>query len=303
MCAGSTSCGIKIFRFQVLYESLEAAHQKHILSQWRVSSCVLTVARLEDNVGYCGDEFFVFVYRHIFCCRQPVGHDRTWTSSLRFRLQAQQYQMSVRALVLILDPAGTYKNLGDAAKWILMLAMLIGQAGIVYRIGIIRTAFLAQLRFLFSWLNSFARILPLTAIAIENPFYQCLQYQHQYQSRQALKTDTSNVANARPNTIVIAIGNKNCACRLFSNINGIKPPMVVSEVNSTARNRSRLAPIAACFRLSRQIVGAHPRRDTRMIESLTRIPDRPKQADQRQNCQIDNPKPNGQIPRRQDQMG
>ncbi len=88
---------------------------------------------------------------------------------------------------------------------------------------------------------------------------------------------TSRVETIRPKTMVTAIGMMNCACRLVSNISGVSPPMVVSEVRMTARSRSR-APSMSAAR------SGSPRRSqssmlvTRMIESLTTIPDRPTSA-------------------------
>ena len=87
-------------------------------------------------------------------------------------------------------------------------------------------------------------------------------------------TSTKSVAAAMPNTMVTAIGSRNCACRLVSNSSGASPPMVVSEVKSTARSRSQLALIAAVARSSPSF-SRSSRRLTRMMESLTRMPDSP----------------------------
>ena len=49
---------------------------------------------------------------------------------------------------------------------------------------------------------------------------------------------TNKVDDNNPNTMVTAIGFKNWACKLFSNNNGVKPAIVVKEVNRTARSLS-----------------------------------------------------------------
>ena len=52
-----------------------------------------------------------------------------------------------------------------------------------------------------------------------------------------INTKINKVAKAKPKVIEIAIGIKNCACNDRSNIKGVKPAMVVSDVSNTARKR------------------------------------------------------------------
>tara|TARA_B100001123_G_C14691191_1_gene781400 strand:+ start:401 stop:616 length:216 start_codon:yes stop_codon:yes gene_type:complete len=56
--------------------------------------------------------------------------------------------------------------------------------------------------------------------------------------KEGIKTNTKKVAANNPNTIVIAIGFKNCACKLLSNKRGVSPAIVVKDVNNTALNLS-----------------------------------------------------------------
>ena len=82
-----------------------------------------------------------------------------------------------------------------------------------------------------------------------------------------------NVAMPRPKTIVIAIGIKNCACRLFSKRSGSKPPTVVAEVNIIGRNLSQEAftiasVIDSDLSLSSTVVA-------NIIEPLIMIPESP----------------------------
>ena len=52
---------------------------------------------------------------------------------------------------------------------------------------------------------------------------------------------TRIVEAARPKITLVASGMRICAWRFFSARRGSKPPMVVREINNTARNRSCLA--------------------------------------------------------------
>ena len=74
--------------------------------------------------------------------------------------------------------------------------------------------------------------------------------------------------------MVIAIGIRNCACRLVSKSSGVRPPMVVAEVRITARSRSQapstMASCVACPSRNRSSMVV-----TRMIESLTMMPESP----------------------------
>ena len=89
----------------------------------------------------------------------------------------------------------------------------------------------------------------------------------------------------RPNTIVAAIGIKNCACNDFSNISAERPPIVVSEVNKTGLKRSTTPEIIASFIILSAFVSCCFKSsnllsivETRIIELLTTIPARAKSA-------------------------
>ena len=89
----------------------------------------------------------------------------------------------------------------------------------------------------------------------------------------------------KPNTIVAAIGIKNCACRDFSNIRADKPPIVVSDVSKTGLNLFITPDITAFLNISKlmgfpfiyssnllSIV------ETKIIELFTTIPARANNA-------------------------
>ena len=62
-----------------------------------------------------------------------------------------------------------------------------------------------------------------------------------------IKIKTNNVEKRSPKTKVIAIGFNNWACTLPSNNNGVKPAIVVNDVNITALNLSWAPVIIALF--------------------------------------------------------
>ena len=124
-CAGSTSCGIKIFRFQVLYESLKQ-HIKSIFYPNGVFLMRFNGRRLDDSVATAVMSF-LFLYIAIFF----IVASLLAMTGLDFITALSAAGSAISnvgpGLGPQIGPAGTYKDLGDAAKWILMMAMLIGR--------------------------------------------------------------------------------------------------------------------------------------------------------------------------------
>ncbi len=124
-CAGSTSCGIKIFRFQVLYETLKQ-HIKSIFYPNGVFVMRFNSRVLDDNVSTAVMSF-LFLYVAIFFIVASLlsitGLDFiTALSAAGSAISNVGPGVGDR-----IGPAGTYKELGDGAKWIIMAAMLIGR--------------------------------------------------------------------------------------------------------------------------------------------------------------------------------
>lgn len=128
-CAGSTTCSIKVFRFQLLFASIRSQ-----------------IKRIHSPHGVFGPK-----YDH-----QPVGQDVI--SSVMAFLVMFMLTLSVLAVLLgmlgldlitsisgaaaalanigpglgpIIGPAGNYSSLPDPAKWILSAAMLLGRLELV----------------------------------------------------------------------------------------------------------------------------------------------------------------------------
>ncbi len=124
-CAGSTSCGIKIFRFQVILESLRIYLHK-ILYPNGVFAARYNGRHLEESVISAVFSFF-FLF---FLCfgimalfLNLIGLDNLTALSAAASAMANVGP----GLGDIVGPSGHYGPLPDIAKWILCLGMLLGR--------------------------------------------------------------------------------------------------------------------------------------------------------------------------------
>ncbi len=124
-CAGSTSCGIKIFRFQILFETIK----QRILTFTqpnRIAIPQFNGAPLPDTVPNAVMSFF-FLFFMIFLMMSFVltlfGLDNLTALSSA----ATALTNVGPGLGPIVGPAGTFKPLPDAVKWILSAGMLLGR--------------------------------------------------------------------------------------------------------------------------------------------------------------------------------
>ena len=124
-CAGSTSCSIKVFRYQLLISSIKAQirkiHSPHGLFSPRYGG-----RKVGDDVLSSVMSFFVF-----FIVTLGIVAVLLSLTGLNF---ITSISGAAAALANIgpglgdqIGPAGTYGGLGDTAKWILAAAMLIGR--------------------------------------------------------------------------------------------------------------------------------------------------------------------------------
>ena len=90
-CAGSTTCGIKIFRFQVLYATAKAQLKRLIQPQWRVHS-VLQSSPHPGTSEPLRDGLLLFVHRQLRAARRRLGvpRPRLHHGRLRRRLRHRQ---------------------------------------------------------------------------------------------------------------------------------------------------------------------------------------------------------------------
>ncbi|MDD9910012.1 MAG: TrkH family potassium uptake protein [Ahrensia sp.] len=124
-CAGSTSCGIKIFRFQVLFSTLRQ-HIARVLYPHGVFTQRYNGKPISNDVVSAVISFF-FLYIFTFAVSATalslVGVDPVTALS-----GAGSAISNVGpGLGAIIGPAGNYEPLPDAAKWILSATMLIGR--------------------------------------------------------------------------------------------------------------------------------------------------------------------------------
>ena len=124
-CAGSTACGIKIFRVQILYQFISNQLKKIIYPRG------IFKIKYENNI--VDDKFlasimsFIFLYVVIFFIITALLS----TSGLDFVTSLSAAATSISnvgpGLGDIIGPNGNFSQLTDVSKWILSLAMILGR--------------------------------------------------------------------------------------------------------------------------------------------------------------------------------
>lgn len=124
-CAGSTTCGIKIFRFQILY-AIATVQAKRLLYPNGVFVPYYNNRPVPDGVPASVMSFF-FLFAITFAAS---------TLALSFVGLDFMTAMSGAATAIsnmgpglgeIIGPTGTFKPLPDSAKWILVVSMIVGR--------------------------------------------------------------------------------------------------------------------------------------------------------------------------------
>ena len=124
-CAGSTTCGIKVFRFQVLYASARTQIH-HLLQPHGVFIPYYNRRPIPDEVITSVLSFF-FVFGASFALL-ALGLGLMGLDFLTAVSSAATAISNVGpALGPIVGPAGTFQPLPDEAKWLLSLGMLLGR--------------------------------------------------------------------------------------------------------------------------------------------------------------------------------
>ena len=124
-CAGSTSCGIKVFRFQILYET--AKTQLRRLMQ--PSGVFLTYYNgrpvTEQIAGSVMSFFFLFLFffSMLSVLLGALGLDFLTSISAAASAMANVGP----GLGPVVGPGGSFASLPDAAKWLLAAGMLLGR--------------------------------------------------------------------------------------------------------------------------------------------------------------------------------
>ncbi|NOZ32226.1 MAG: TrkH family potassium uptake protein [Alphaproteobacteria bacterium] len=128
-CAGSTACGIKIFRFQVLFIDLKR-HVRQMLYPSAVSVRRYNGKVLPDSVAASVMSFF-FIYILVFLIL-ALGLSLTGLDAITALSGAATAISNVGpGLGDTIGPAGNFSSLPDTAKWMLIAGMLLGRLEIL----------------------------------------------------------------------------------------------------------------------------------------------------------------------------
>ncbi|MEM9278529.1 MAG: TrkH family potassium uptake protein [Pseudomonadota bacterium] len=124
-CAGSTSCGIKVFRFQVLFEVIKQQINR-IFYPNGIFVMRFNNSRIENTVAGAVMNFFViyFLLFGLFA----IALNLTGLDFLTSMSAAGTAISNVGpGLGETIGPSGNFQGLNDTAKWILSAAMLVGR--------------------------------------------------------------------------------------------------------------------------------------------------------------------------------
>ena len=138
-CAGSASCGLKIFRFQVLFQAVRIQLNKLVkphgvfIPQYNRRALPETV--MEAVVVY----FFVFmvIYAIITAVLAMLGLDFLTAASAAVSMLS----CVGPGLGDIIGPSGNYAPLSAPVKWVLAMAMLLGRLELMTVLAVLTPAF------------------------------------------------------------------------------------------------------------------------------------------------------------------
>ncbi|MCB9993051.1 MAG: TrkH family potassium uptake protein [Hyphomicrobiaceae bacterium] len=124
-CTGSTSCGIKIFRFQVLAKDL-VQHISRVLMPSRVYVKRFNGMPLTDDVSR-SVQSFVFLYVVCFLIEAVLLGLAGLDPVTALSGAATTISNVGPGLGPIIGPAGNFSSLNDFVKWVMTVSMLVGR--------------------------------------------------------------------------------------------------------------------------------------------------------------------------------
>lgn len=124
-CAGSTSCGIKIFRFQVLFQDIRQ-HLYKIAYPNGMYVKKFNGKPLPNSVSAAVTSFF-FLYIATFALSATALTITGLDMMTAISGAGSAISNVGPGLGNLIGPSGNYKSLNDAAKWILSATMLVGR--------------------------------------------------------------------------------------------------------------------------------------------------------------------------------
>ena len=141
-CAGSTTCGIKVFRFQVLYATA-VTQIRRLLEPHGVFISYYNGKPIPYSVGDSVMSFF-FLYALCFAVI-AIGLGMIGLDFLTAMSGAATAISNVGpGLGDVIGPAGTFASLPDSAKWLLSLGMLLGRLELFTILVMLAPAFWRQ---------------------------------------------------------------------------------------------------------------------------------------------------------------
>ncbi len=124
-CAGSTSCGIKVFRFQVMFETIKQ-HLSRTFYPNGIFVMRFNGQTIDDSVAGAVMNFFA-IYFLLFGLL-AIALNLTGLDFLTAMSAAGTSISNVGpGLGAEIGPVSTFKDINDTAKWLLCAAMLIGR--------------------------------------------------------------------------------------------------------------------------------------------------------------------------------
>ncbi len=124
-CAGSTTCGVKIFRLQVLYE-IAKIQLSHMLRPHGVFIAYYNRKPLSEDVT---ESVLSFFFLFVFCF--VILAAGLGAMGLDFVTAVSSAGTAIAnvgpGLGPIVGPSGNFATLPDGAKWLMSIGMLIGR--------------------------------------------------------------------------------------------------------------------------------------------------------------------------------
>ena len=138
-CAGSTACSIKIFRYQVAFASLKAyllrMPRPNMIVPMRYGGKPLHEAVVHSVMSYFFLFFMTFAITAIILSMLGLDTMTAWSGA------GSAVANVGPGLGDIIGPSGTYQSLSDSAKWVLLIAMIVGRLEIITALVVLTPAF------------------------------------------------------------------------------------------------------------------------------------------------------------------
>lgn len=124
-CAGSTTCSVKVFRYQILYETLKV-QLKRLIHPHGVFTIKFNNSPVSDSV-LLSVTGFIFLYFLTFALIAVLLFVTGLDPVTALSGAATSISNVGPGLGNTIGPSGTFKDLPDISKWILSLGMMLGR--------------------------------------------------------------------------------------------------------------------------------------------------------------------------------